>query len=102
LVTSGEFPGLDLPGIDTSAPLDGLGAVELHHPTQDIDGDGTLDTITTTGDEAMQVWTDYDHDGFADHVTVVEKDGDYGAWEFHRHPDGTSEWVRTDHGKIGN
>ncbi|MET8871082.1 DUF6802 family protein [Nocardia sp. NPDC004604] len=102
MITSGEFPGMDLPGIDASSVLDGLGEVELHHPTQDIDGDGTLDTITTTGPEAMQVWTDWDHDGIADQVTVVEKDGDYSAWEFHRHPDGSSEWVRTDKGKIGN
>ncbi|MEV0337575.1 DUF6802 family protein [Nocardia sp. NPDC050713] len=101
MITSGEFPGMDLPDIDASTPLDGLGAVELNQPTQDINADGILDSITTQGDDAMQVWTDYDHDGFADHVTVVEKDGDYAAWEFHRHPDGSSEWVRTDQGKIG-
>ncbi|MCP2317631.1 hypothetical protein APR12_002977 [Nocardia amikacinitolerans] len=101
MITSGEFPGMDLPDIDASTPLDGLGAVELNHPTQDINADGILDSITTQGDDAMQVWTDYDHDGLADHVTVVEKDGDYAAWEFHRHPDGSSEWVRTDQGKIG-
>ncbi|MFQ6324536.1 DUF6802 family protein [Nocardia sp. NBC_01009] len=101
MVTSGEFPGLDLPGVDASSSLEGLGPVELHHPTQDIDGDGALDTVTTSGPEAMQVWSDYDHDGVADQVTVVEKDGDYAAWEFHHNPDGTSGWVRTDHGKIG-
>lgn len=102
MIASGEFPGMDLPGLDASSAMDGLGEVELHHPTQDIDGDGTLDTVTTTGPEAMQVWTDWDNDGIADQVTVVEKDGDYSAWEFHRHPDGTSEWVRTDQGKIGH
>ncbi|MCP2289260.1 hypothetical protein SAMN04244553_4967 [Nocardia amikacinitolerans] len=101
MITSGEFPGMDLPDIDASTPLDGLGAVELNHPTQDINADGILDSVTTQGDDAMQVWTDYDHDGLADHVTVVEKDGDYAAWEFHRHPDGSSEWKRTDQGKIG-
>ncbi|MGK8507117.1 DUF6802 family protein [Nocardia asiatica] len=73
----------------------------MHHPTQDIDQDGLLDSMTITGDDAMQVWTDVDHDGFADHVKVVEKDGDYTAWEFHRHPDGTSEWIRTDQGRLG-
>ncbi|MBA4857693.1 DUF6802 family protein [Nocardia farcinica] len=101
MVTSGEFGGLELPGIDTSSSLGGLGPVELEHPIQDIDGDGLLDTATTRGEDAMQVWTDFDHDGIADHVTVVENDGDYSAWEFHRHPDGTSEWVRTDQGKLG-
>ncbi|MBF6212490.1 hypothetical protein IU433_18770 [Nocardia puris] len=101
MITSGEFPGLDLPDIDTSSSLGGLGAVELNHPTQDIDGDGILDSITTQGEDAMQVWTDFDQDGIADQVTIVENDGDYAAWEFHRHPDGSSEWKRTDQGKIG-
>ncbi|HLS78316.1 MAG TPA: DUF6802 family protein [Nocardia sp.] len=101
MVTSGEFGGLELPAIDTSTALDDLGAVELTHPTQDIDGDGLLDTETTHGLEAMQVWTDFDGDGLADHVTVVENDGDHASWEFHRHPDGTSEWVRTDQGTLG-
>ncbi|MEU2122495.1 DUF6802 family protein [Nocardia niwae] len=101
MVTSGDLPGLDLPHVDAHAELGGLGAVELHHPTQDIDQDGLLDSATITGDDAVQVWTDIDHDGFADHVKVVEKDGDYTAWEFHRHPDGTSEWIRTDQGRLG-
>ncbi|MGN2641558.1 DUF6802 family protein [Nocardia takedensis] len=101
MITSGEFSGLDLPDIDTSSPLEGFGPVELNHPTQDIDGDGILDTETTAGADATQIWTDYDHDGLADHVTVVENDGDYAAWEFHHHPDGTSGWVRTDQGKLG-
>lgn len=100
MVTSGEFPGMDMPDLDTSSSLDGLGPVELGHPTQDIDGDGALDTVTTTGDP-MNVWTDTDLDGFADQATAVENDGDYAAWEYHRHPDGTSEWVRTDQGTVG-
>ncbi|MFR9752215.1 DUF6802 family protein [Nocardia sp. 004] len=103
MISSGELSGLGMPDIDASSPLGGLGEVELQHPTQDIDGDGILDTDTTTsGDGSVQVWTDYDDDGSADHVTVVEEDGDYAAWEFHRYPDGTSEWVRTDQGRIGN
>lgn len=101
MVTSGEFGGMELPGIDASTALDDLGAVELGNPTQDIDGDGLLDTDTTHGIDAMQIWTDFDDDGIADHVSVVENDGDYAAWEFHRHPDGTSEWVRTDQGTLG-
>lgn len=101
MVTSGEFPGLDMPDLDASSSLDGLGPVELSHPTQDIDGDGVLDTYTDTTDDAMNVWTDTDLDGYADQATIVEKDGDYSAWEYHRHPDGTSEWVRTDQGKVG-
>ncbi|WP_028479304.1 DUF6802 family protein [Nocardia sp. CNY236] len=99
---SGEFPGLNTPDIDSSSSLNGLGPIELQQPTQDIDGDGVLDSVTTTNDGTVQVWTDFDHDGIADHVKIVEEDGDYAAWEFHRRPDGTSEWVRTDKGRIGN
>ncbi|MEV6273842.1 DUF6802 family protein [Nocardia sp. NPDC051832] len=101
MVIPGEFSGLDLPTIDAHTSLDGLGAVELNNPTQDINGDGYFDSVTTTGEEAMQVWSDFDNDGIADHVKVVEKDGDYAAWEFHQHPDGTQEWVRTDEGTLG-
>ncbi|MFE3446396.1 DUF6802 family protein [Nocardia sp. NPDC059180] len=101
MISSGEFPGLDLPDIDASSSLDGLGAVELNSPTQDINGDGILDSITTTDDDGMHVWTDTDLDGYADHVTVVEDDGDYAAWEYHRNPDGSGEWKKTDQGRLG-
>ncbi|WP_040804631.1 DUF6802 family protein [Nocardia concava] len=101
MVTSGDLPGLDLPGFDAHSELGEMGTVELPHPTQDLDGDGLLDTVTTTTDHAMQVWTDLDHDGLADHVTVVDGGGDYTAWEFHHHPDGTTEWVRSDRGHLG-
>lgn len=96
-----EFTGFGLPDFGAHTPLDDLGAVELHSLSQDLDGDGVLDTITSAHPDATQVWSDFDHDGFADHVTVVESDGDYAAWEYHRHPDGTSEWVRTDKGTLG-
>ncbi|WP_067818879.1 DUF6802 family protein [Nocardia inohanensis] len=102
MVTSGDLPGLELPNLDAHSELGALGAVELEHPTQDIDGDGQLDTVTTNSDHAMHVWTDLDHDGYADHVTVVDSGGDYAAWEFHHHPDGTTEWVRTDEGRLGS
>lgn len=100
MINSGEFSGLGLPYVDAHSSLDGLGAVELHHPTQDITGDGIPDTVTISDDHGIDVWTDYDRDGIADHVTAIDKSGDYAAWEFRRHPDGTSEWVRTDEGKL--
>lgn len=100
MVTSGDIPGLGLPDIDAHSPLGGLGPVELHHPSQDLDGDGVVDSITDSDPLGTSIWSDYDHDGFADHVTVVEADGDYAAWEYHRHPDGTSEWRRTDQGNL--
>ncbi|MGW5105690.1 DUF6802 family protein [Nocardia sp. NPDC004123] len=101
MVTSGDLPGLELPDLDAHTELGGLGAVELSHPTQDLDADGLLDTVTTSTDHAMQVWTDLDHDGYADHVTVVDSGGDFSAWEFHHNPDGTTEWVRMDVGHLG-
>lgn len=101
MVNSAEFPGIDLPDVDAGSPLHDLGEVALAHPAHDIDGDGALDSITESDEHGMRVWTDTDRDGLADHLTVVEKDGDYAAWEFHHHPDGTSEWVRTDRGRLG-
>ncbi|MBW0271451.1 hypothetical protein ATM97_11875 [Nocardia sp. MH4] len=101
MVTSGDIPGLGLPDIDAHSPLGGLGPVELHTPSQDLDGDGVVDSLTDATPHDTTIWSDYDHDGFADHVTVVEADGDYAAWEYHRHPDGTSEWRRTDQGNLG-
>ncbi len=101
MVNSGDLPGLDMPDVDAHSDLGGLGAVELHHPTQDLDGHGIPDAETVQGPHSMDVWSDLDHDGFADHLTVVDNDGDYSAWEFHHNPDGTSEWVRTDQGRVG-
>ncbi|MEU1429235.1 DUF6802 family protein [Nocardia sp. NPDC005746] len=101
MVTSGDLPGLDLPELDAHSELGGLGAVELSHPTQDLDADGLADTVTTGTAHAMQVWTDLDHDGYADHVTVVDSGGDYAAWEFHHNSDGTTAWVRADGGHLG-
>ncbi|GGK57048.1 DUF6802 family protein [Nocardia camponoti] len=102
MVTSGEFSGIGLPHIEAGSNLHDLGPVELAHPTVDISGDGIADSYSHSTPNGTEVWSDYDHDGFADHVTVVEKDGDYAAWEFRRNPDGTSEWHRTDQGKLGS
>jgi hypothetical protein len=100
--TSGEFPGLGMPSFDASSSLDGLGPVEMEPPTQDLRGDdGVLDTFTNTGPDSMRVWTDTDLDGYADQLSVVENDGDYSAWEYHRNPDGTGDWRQTDKGKLG-
>lgn len=99
--TSGEFPGIGTPSFEASSSMDGLGPVEMETPTQDLVVDGILDTFVTTGPESMSVWTDTDLDGYADRLSVVEHDGDYSAWEYHRNPDGTGEWRQTDQGKVG-
>jgi arginine deiminase len=101
MIDSGDLPGLDMPNVDAHSDLGHLGSVEMHHPTQDLSGDGLPDTETVEGTHSMDVWTDMDHDGFADHLTVVDNDGDYSAWEFHHNSDGTTEWVRTEQGRIG-
>lgn len=98
--TCGEFDA-GLPELDPLASQDHLGPVPLHDPTQDIDGDGIPDTGTVSGDTSLTVWSDLDHDGFADHVTSVDHEGDYAAWEYHRNMDGTGSWIQTGHGKMG-
>ncbi|WP_328393615.1 DUF6802 family protein [Nocardia sp. NBC_00416] len=99
--TSGEFPGIGMPGFEASSSLDGMGPVEMESPTQDLVVDGILDTFVTTGPDSTSVWTDTDLDGYADRLSVVENDGDYTAWEYHRNPDGTGDWRQTDQGKVG-
>ncbi|TQF69469.1 hypothetical protein FK531_10255 [Rhodococcus spelaei] len=77
-----------------------VGELELRDPTVDLDGDGVLDSRTVTGSAGVAIASDLDGDGFADHVTTVEQDGAYAAWEAHRDPDGTLQWERTDHGRL--
>lgn len=101
MVIPSELPGSNTSDLDASSSLEGLGPVESTDPTQDIDGDGTLDTVITTGDGATSVGTETDLDGLADRAGIVEGDGDYSAWEYHRNPDGAGEWRKTDHGTVG-
>ncbi|MFD4182699.1 DUF6802 family protein [Rhodococcus sp. NPDC058514] len=76
------------------------GEMELHAPTADLDGDGILDTRTYSAGGAVYVASDLDEDGFADHVTAVERDGGYESWQAHRGADGAVRWARTDHGSL--
>lgn len=98
---SEEFSGIGTPSLGASSSMDGLGPVEMETPTQDIVTDGILDTFVTNGPDSMNVWTDTDLDGYADQLSVVDGDGDYAAWEYHRNPDGTGEWRQTEQGKLG-
>lgn len=77
------------------------GAVELTGLTHDVDGDGVLDTVTFTADDAMVVASDMDADGVADHLTFVGDVGEYAAWEFHRDENGSEHWEMTDSGTLG-
>ena len=101
MIATDNFLLPDLPHIDASSSLDDLGSVAMEHPTQDIDGDGTLDTNTVTVDHSMVVATDTDLDGFADHLAVVDPSGEYASWQFEPGPDGEAHWVQSDHGRLG-
>lgn len=89
-----------LPHVDAHSSLDDLGPVELHHPTSSIGGDGHLDTQTAHHGDEIVIASDLDHDGDADHLKVIDRDGEYGAWEYRNDGAGT-HWVRTENGKLG-
>ena len=99
---SGDVPGsgLGLDGIDADSDLAELGAVVMHGLEHDMDGDGILDTVSISSEDALLVVTDADLDGTVDHITVVEHDGDYAAWEFRHVGAEDVTWERTDHGKL--
>ncbi|MFE3293272.1 DUF6802 family protein [Rhodococcus sp. NPDC059234] len=77
-----------------------VGEFAVHDPTVDLDGDGILESRSVAGEAGVAIASDLDGDGFADHVTTVERDGEYAAWEAHRDPDGALRWERTDHGRL--
>lgn len=95
---SGLAAGLE--GIDASSELSHLGSLQMTAPTVDIDGDGTLDTSVQTSDDSLFVMTDTNLDGLVDHLTVVDDDGDFAAWDFQPGPDGAPHWTQIDHGKV--
>ncbi|MGW0040323.1 DUF6802 family protein [Rhodococcus sp. NPDC003348] len=81
-----------------SGPADG--DIVLFDPTVDLDGDGILDTRAFADADGVTVVSDLDGDGRADHLTRVEGDGGYAAWEPRRDADGTVRWDRTDLGQL--
>lgn len=101
MVSSDAFPLPELLDIDASSALDDLGSLSLHNPTVDLDGDGVLDTSTLTPPDALVVLTDTDHDGQADHLTVVDDSGEFASWQYGVTSDGTAHWTETEHGRVG-
>lgn len=106
------FPGDAGPGGPVPGEFDPLAAsawADGTAPTADLDGDGILDTVVAgsevfdggrSGGGALVVATDTDLDGHADRLTAIEDDGEYGVWELHRDPDGTTRWTRVDRGNM--
>jgi len=85
--------------IDSHASLVNLGEIELDHPTTSLGGDGHLDTeIEVSGNEIITA-SDFEHDGHADNLKVVDSDGEYSSWEY-RHDGSGAHWVETDHGSL--
>jgi hypothetical protein len=86
--------------LDAHAALANLGQIELEHPTTSLGGDGRLDTeVETSGNEVITA-SDFNHDGIADELKIVDSDGDYSSWEYRHDADGTSHWVETEHGHL--
>lgn len=99
MITTEELTA-DRPDIDPDEFGAESGAVSLTGAAFDIDGDGILDTQSFEVDDALVVATDTDADGDADHVTIVDGDGEYSAWEFHRDADGREHWELVDEGGL--
>ncbi|AOW91703.1 hypothetical protein BFN03_00725 [Rhodococcus sp. WMMA185] len=97
-----SFVVADVPNLDPDTFGHDAGAVVLTDPVYDIDGDGVFDTQTFTNGGAAVIASDMDADGDADHVTIVDEEGAYASWEFHRDRDGVVRWERTDGGILGN
>ncbi|BDC74387.1 DUF6802 family protein [Prescottella equi] len=101
MISTADLQGMPGPEIDPDTFGADSPAAPLTDAVFDIDDDGVLDTRTFEVDDALVVATDTDGDGDADHVTIVEGDGDFSAWEFHRDADGRERWERTDSGTLG-
>lgn len=90
--------GLDDPAVSVdSGPV---GDFSVTDPVVDLDGDGVLDTRSWSDEAGVTVASDLDGDGSADHLTRVENDGAYAAWEPWRDVDGTVRWERVDAGRL--
>lgn len=99
---------LSAEGIDPATFGPGTGTVDVGDLTTtldafDLDGDGIVDSrvVSTDSDAAaIVVVSDFDRDGAADRVTIVESDGDFAGWECHRDEQGVLVWDRIDSGTL--
>jgi hypothetical protein len=102
---------LSAEGIDPATFGPGTGTVDVGDLTTtldafDLDGDGIVDSRVVSTDSsgsdaaAIVVVSDFDRDGAADRVTIVESDGDFAGWECHRDEQGVLVWDRIDSGTL--
>ncbi|NUS45055.1 MAG: hypothetical protein HOQ24_15365 [Mycobacteriaceae bacterium] len=96
---SDDFLSGDIPKLDAHSSLSGIGPIEMHHPTVSLGGDGKLDSETIQQGDELIVASDLDHNGEADHLKVIDADGEFSAWEY-QHDDAGGHWVQTDHGHL--
>lgn len=111
----GHLPSEHLPAedIDPATFGSGTGTVDVGDLTVnldafDLDGDGIVDSSVVhsvdnrgiAAGQATIVVSDFDRDGMADRVTMVESDGDFSAWECHRDAEGALVWDRIDAGTL--
>ncbi|CAM2899854.1 DUF6802 family protein [Skermania piniformis] len=91
----------DLPDLDADRPLDDVGPIDIGEPTIDLDGDAVADTVTEATTTGLVVATDSDRDGLAEHVTIIDRTGEYAGWQY-RHDECGGRWERTAGGTIGS
>jgi len=81
----------------SSGPVD---AGDLNFDAFDLDGDGTVDSRVVHTDDDVVIVSDFDRDGSADRLTMIESDGDYSAWECSRDDEGALVWQKIDAGAL--
>lgn len=108
LITPGHIDGHEAEALDagriepetfgpSSGPVD---AGDLNFDAFDLDGDGTVDSRVVHTDDAVVIVSDFDRDGSADRLTMIESDGDYSAWECRRDDEGALVWQKIDAGAL--
>ncbi|MFE5644820.1 DUF6802 family protein [Rhodococcus sp. NPDC056516] len=108
LITAGHIDGHESEALDpgriepaTFGPESGpVDAGEMNFDAFDLDGDGTVDSRVVHSDDAVVIVSDFDRDGSADRLTMIESDGDYSAWECRRDDAGSLVWQKIDAGAL--
>lgn len=100
---TGTTPPWDHHGLDRFDPAAVATWVDSIDPTEDLDGDGTPETVVLDDlPHAFVVATDSDRDDTVDRLTAIADNGEFGVWEFRRDLDGAGRWDRIDAGTLGD